>query len=383
MDTYENATTAIDENRIEIVVLPRLEQDILFQIESREPDVEPTILEIPPEKKNTRIEIPRRTMPTYTEFMRSIVARFFQGDMLPLRRPLYTVNLLPLLYFFFIYGIFTTTQPVSFGAVVSGVNSPGFPNNLPLKYEVITSYPECRDMRIEIWRLFTYQFTHFSFFHIFTNTISIITYGFLTESYLTGNHARLQTVLAYELGILLGCLGHVYTTGYYGLQGCSPGAYGLLGLTTSMLLTNDTTSFGRFVILNTLPTQFVVDLVYFTVLYTTYIAYTAHFTGFITGFAVGNTFYIFSKKNKWTNWDKFVCISGVALGGFEIVFLLYHYIVDFPPRFHINPTFDKPYSRQACCLDAFHILAGNNSMTTEDVRDKYQCVGDSLMQGVE
>ena len=351
-----------------------------------EPEYEITIVDITPvETDDNRIEIEiptsetRRPIPTYAEFMRSIIARFFQGSILPLRRPLYTAGLLPILYGFFIYGVFTTTIPVSFDAILSGVNSPGFPNNLPLNYQLITGYPGCVDMRMEVWRLFTYQYTHLSFMHIFTNSISIICYGFLAESYLTSNYARLQTVLAYELGVILGCLGQVYTNGYPTLIGCSAGVYGLIGLTTSMIVSGDTTPFGEFAILNTLPIQLVVDLVYFTVLYTTAIAYTAHFAGFIAGLAVGNTFYIFSKKNKWTNWDKIVCISGVALGLFEIVFLVYHYVVDFPPRFHINPTFDKPYSRLACCMDAFNLVAGNNSMTMDSIRNKYRCINKQLI----
>ena len=352
--------------------------------EDEDSDYEDTVVDITPtkdENDDNRIEtaIPSRAIPTYAEFVRSIVARFSQESMLPYRRPRYTASLIPILYGFFIYGIFTTTIPVSFDTILLGLNSPGFPNNLPLKYKLITGYPGCVDMRMEVWRLFTYQFTHMSFMHVFTNSISIIVYGFLTESYLTSNYAHLQTVLAYEFGVILGVLGQVYADGYPGIIGCSAGAYGLIGLTTSMMLSGDTTPFGEFVILNTLPIQLMIDLVYFTVLYTPVIAYTAHFGGFVAGLAVGNTFYIFSKKNKWTNWDKFVCIFGVALGVFEIVFLVYHYVVDFPPRFHINPTFDKPYSRLACCLDAFYLLSGNNSMTMDYVRDKYRCVNEQLI----
>jgi membrane associated rhomboid family serine protease len=342
--TYEDTTIAIDENKIEVVV-----------------------------------PIPRRPAMSYADFVQSIVSRFFQGSILPLRPPLYTSVLIAILYGFFIYGVIDTSFPVSSDQILYGIDSPGFPNNLPLKYQLITGYPDCVDMRMDVWRVFTYQFIHLSFMHIFTNCLSLFTYGFLSESYLTSNYAHLQTILAYEFGVILGILGQVYTDGYHRIIGSSAGVYGLIGFTTSMILSKDTTSFGDFAILNTLPAQFVVDLVYFTVLYTTEIAYTSHFAGFIAGLALGNTFYIFSEKNKWTNWDKLVCISGVALGGFEIVFLLYHYIVDFPPRFHVNPTFDKPYSRQACCLDAFHILAGNNSMTMEDVRDKYQCINEQLI----
>jgi membrane associated rhomboid family serine protease len=354
-------------------------------------DYENTIVDITPtkdENDDNRIEIsvletpreiPRRPIPTYGEFMRSIVARFFQGSILPLRRPIYTASLITILYGFFIYGLAATIIPVSSDAILSGVNSPGFPNNLPLQYKLITGYPGCVDMRMEVWRVFTYQFIHLSFMHIFTNGLSILVYGFLAESYLASNYARLQTVLAYEFGVILGVLGQVYIDGYHRIIGSSAGAYGLIGLTTSMMLSGDTTPFGEFAILNTLPTQLVVDLVYFTVLYTPAIAYTAHFGGFIAGLAVGNTFYIFSKKNKWTNWDKFVCISGVALGVFEIVFLVYHYVVDFPPRFHINPTFDKPYSRLACCLDAYYLLAGNNSMTMDSIRNNYKCIDEQLV----
>jgi len=347
-------------------------------------DYENTILEITiTENDENRIETqalePRPEVITYAEFMQSIVSKFFQGSILPLRPPLYTMGLILILYGFFIYGVITTIIPVSSDAILSGVNSPGFPNNLPLKYQLITGYPECMDMRMEVWRVFTYQFIHLSFMHIFTNGLSILVYGFIAESYLTSNYARLQAILAYEFGVILGILGQVYTDGYHRIIGCSAGVYGLIGLTTSMMLSGDTTPFGEFAIINTLPTQLVVDMVYFTVLYTIDIAYTAHFAGFVAGLSVGNTFYIFSKKNKWTNWEKFVCMSGVALGVFEIVFLVYHYVVDFPPRFHINPTFDKPYSRLACCLDAFYLLAGNNSMTMDYVRDKYQCINEQLI----
>jgi hypothetical protein len=320
------------------------------------------------------------TRPTYTEFMQSMVSRFFQGSILPRRSPLFSICVICILYGFFIYGVIATTIQVSSDAILLGVNSPGYPNNLPLKYQLITGYPGCVDMRMEIWRVFTYQFVHLSVMHIFSNGLSILVYGFLAESYLTSNTGRLQTIFAYEFGVILGILGQVYTDGYYRIIGSSAGAYGLVGLTTSIMLSGDTTPFGEFAILNTLPIQLLVDLVYFTVLYTSDIAYTAHFAGFVAGLAVGNTFYIFSTKNKWTTWDKIVCVSGLALGGFETAFLIYHYVVDYPPRFHINPTFDKPYPRLACCLDAFYLLAGNNSMTMDSIRNKYQCINEALVR---
>jgi membrane associated rhomboid family serine protease len=345
---------------------------------------ENTIIVIAPEPDGGRIEFPtletpRRLIPTYTEFMQSIVSRFFQGSILPRRSPLFSICTICVLYAFFIYGVFTTTIPVSSDAILSGVNSPGFPNNLPLKYQLITGYPGCMDMRPEVWRVFTYQFAHLSAMHIFTNGLSILVYGFLSESYLTSNTARLQTIFAYEFGVILGILGQVYTDGYHRIIGCSAGVYGLIGLTTSVLLSGDTTSFGEFAIWNTLPIQLVVDLVYFTALYTPDIAYAAHFAGFVAGLAVGNTCYIFSTKNKWTTWDKFVCILGVALGGFETAFLTYHYVVDYPPRFHINPTFDKPYPRLACCMDAFYLLSGNKSMTMDSIKNNYQCTNEQLV----
>ena len=337
------------------------------------PEIEFPILEMRP-------EIPRRLVPTYTEFMQSIVSRFFQGSILPRRSPLFSICTICVLYAFFIYGVINTIIPVSSDAILSGRDSPGFPNNLELKYQLITGYPACMDMRTEVWRVFTYQLVHLSVMHIFTNGLSILVYGFIAESYLTSNSARLQTVLAYEFGVILGVLGQVYTDGYHRLIGCSAGAYGLIGLTTSVLLSGDTTSFGEFAIWNTLPIQLVVDLVYFTALYTPDIAYAAHFAGFVAGLAVGNTFYMFSAKNKWSNRDTFVCVSGIALGVFEIAFLIYHYVVDYPPRFHINPAFDKPYPRLACCLDAFYLLSGNNSMTMDSIRNNYQCSNEVLVR---
>jgi membrane associated rhomboid family serine protease len=322
---------------------------------------------------------PRRNALTYTQFMHYIVSRFFQGSILPQRPAIFSICITCILYVFFICGVITTSLKVSSDAILYGIDSPGFPNNIPLQYQVITDYPGCKDMRMEVWRIFTYQFVHLSVIHILTNSLSILVYGFLAEAYITSNSARLQTIFAYEFGVILGILGQVYTDGYYRVIGSSAGAYGLIGLTTSIMLSGDTTPFGEFAILNTLPIQMLLDLLYFTVLYTPNVAYTAHFAGFIAGIAVGNIFYIFSIKNKRTNWDKIICVSGILLGVLEIVFLIYHYMVVFPPRFHINPTFDKPYPRLACCLDAFYLLAGNNSMTMDSIRNNYKCRNKQLV----
>lgn len=335
------------------------------------------IASLVPQRENGALPITNEhTSSTFANTMRAYLTKSLSGDKLPLRKPTFTMSLALLLISFFVYGIIST--PVKTNAIVSGIESPGFPNHMNFEYKLIKGYPTCTDMRMEWWRLITYQFVHLSVEHIFANVAGILMYGFVLESYITSNYARLQTIIAYELSVVMGILGQVYTDGYYRIIGASAGLYGLIGLSTSIMLSGDTTPFADFIILNTIPMQLLFDLIYFTIMYSKWIAYTAHFTGYITGVAVGNIFYIFSSKNRWTKMDTIFCIFGVGLGAFEISFLVYHYVVDFPPRFNINPTFDKPYFRYACCLDAYHLRAGNQSMTMDYITHNYRCIDNRL-----
>jgi membrane associated rhomboid family serine protease len=295
--------------------------------------------------------------------------------MSPIRKPLFTSFLILSVIFFFVYGIISTRY--SKDAIILGEGSTGFPNNLNFEYILIDNFPTCKDMRMDLWRLISYQFEHISLLHILGNFIGLLFYGSMLESFIESYNGRLQTIIAYELSVIIGILGEVYTDGYRSIIGCSMGVYGLIGLSTNNVLSGGLKSFARSILFIILILQMVGDILYFTVFYNPNVTYAGHFTGYITGFVVGNAFYIFSDKNKWNKIDFVFCIFGVAVGAFETIFLVYHYIVDFPPKFNINPTFDKPYLRNNCCLDAYN-LVNSQSMTMDYIKSNYNCINNIL-----
>ena len=56
------------------------------------------------------------------------------------------------------------------------------PNYQPFFFGIVSHYPECRDLRLELWRFFTMSFVHANIKHIICNTIILFPLMYIIES---------------------------------------------------------------------------------------------------------------------------------------------------------------------------------------------------------
>jgi len=152
--------------------------------------------------------------------------------------PVFTMmQSLATLLLWFIYAV----QGGSFTEVAAGLESI-FPGSTTL-----VVHNDCEDLRSQIWRWWTYQFTHHGFDHISSNLLLLIVAGIPLEV-LKGN---LRTWLYFTAGVIGGAVGQVVfdphagsnpgargaiTVEVVGLMGMSGGCYALLAMHTASLV---------------------------------------------------------------------------------------------------------------------------------------------------
>lgn len=101
-----------------------------------------------------------------------------------------------------------------------------------------------------------------------------------------------------------------------------------------------------------------------------------HFSGFVAGFGLGLVATGLQAESCW--WRLLFCVCGGALQVFQWSFLASSYVDTFPPAFHINPFFDQPYARHACCSDAYGLVSARVSLS--QVRASYFCDAQQMLQ---
>lgn len=92
----------------------------------------------------------------------------------------------------------------------------------------------CRDYRTEIWRWWTYQFTHIGAMHALMNVFLNFVLGVPLE----GIHGHLRMFLMYNFGVFGGACCYFATDAHATVVGCSGGCYALIGIHVADLIMN-------------------------------------------------------------------------------------------------------------------------------------------------
>jgi len=96
-------------------------------------------------------------------------------------------------------------------------------------------HSDCEDYRWEVWRWFTYQYTHGDVQHILMNSVLVLLCGFPLEMF----DGTLRMILVFNIGVIGGaCAQMVSNPHASGLVGMSGGCYSLLGMHMSDLVMN-------------------------------------------------------------------------------------------------------------------------------------------------
>jgi len=97
-----------------------------------------------------------------------------------------------------------------------------------------TADTECEDLRFEVWRWYTYQYTHNGLAHVGTNIGLTLILGIPLE----GIHGTLRLWLMYNVGVFGGAFACLLASVHTGVVGESGGVYALLGMHFSDLVMN-------------------------------------------------------------------------------------------------------------------------------------------------
>jgi membrane associated rhomboid family serine protease len=90
----------------------------------------------------------------------------------------------------------------------------------------LTLYSECEDYRDQIWRWWSYQFTHTSFTHVFTNVLLVLVLGIQLEGY----HGTLHLLIFFQIGVFGGAMCYLVSDCHVSTVGMSGGCYSLIGM---------------------------------------------------------------------------------------------------------------------------------------------------------
>ncbi|CAJ1393057.1 unnamed protein product [Effrenium voratum] len=119
-------------------------------------------------------------------------------------------------------------------AVASGTSPAGLETFFPGQTDLALAGPGCQDLRFQLWRPITYQFSHSSFTHMLGNVLLLVMCGINLE----GFHGSLRLFWMFEIGVLGGA-GCVYVFDSHArVLGMSGGGYALLGMQLGDVLLN-------------------------------------------------------------------------------------------------------------------------------------------------
>eukprot|EP00913_Durusdinium_trenchii_P014796 g13875.t2 len=149
----------------------------------------------------------------------------------------------------------------------------------------MATHKDCEDLRWQIWRWLTYQYTHFGLSHIILNVVMILMVGIRLEMY----HGHWRTCVIFNLGVICAAFNFAVIDGHASLIGMSGGVYALMGMTFGSLILNWHDTRYRRPELLVLLMLFVLDLAfaYVSASPDNETSHSAHFGGYASGVVLG------------------------------------------------------------------------------------------------
>jgi rhomboid protease GluP len=211
----------------------------------------------------------------------------------------------------------------------------------------------CEDLRFQLWRTITYQFTHVGLSHIMTNCFLNLILGIPLE----GLHGSRRIMLMYNVGVFGGACCYWVGDARRSVVGMSGGCYALIGIHVASLLMNWRQTKFRIAI-----TVFLLGLVsidcaiYVLSLGSDKSSHTAHVGGIVAGLIIG----VLAGKNMKVEFHEYVVQAlAIATGALLMIFAIIWLIVQDPPK-HLQEDYGWCWLRQVYSPQRF----GN----------KWQCV---------
>lgn len=224
------------------------------------------------------------------------------------------------------------------------------PNNTQLFFRIISNYPECSDLRGEIWRFFTSSLVHGDIGHIIVNTLFLHNQMYLLEII-----QGYKTIISL---LFIVCLytGFIYSffNPYIPTVGSSHLVFGFTGaLLADYIINYKHLERGlRCMIFSSIFVITLIEIISYNFLFSETTAYEAHWAGWISGLLFGLSVF---KDRRTDNYNFRALIIGLNLLCCLTIFCLYSYITNWPPN--NNETFTKN-DLAFCC---YEMLVNNNT----------------------
>lgn len=220
------------------------------------------------------------------------------------------------------------------------------PNYQPFFFGIVSHYPECRDLRLELWRFFTMSFVHANIKHIICNTIILFPLMYIIES----SYNYKLVLLIYGLVSLYSGITYSYFYPYTKVIGCSHIVFAYTGSLLADYLTNyaNMDKVMKRMLLFIIFLIVFVEIIGFFFIKVDNVAYLFHWLGFFYGLIVGLTLMWDKMTNKYKFKNLLICTNILSIMS---VFFIYTYITNWTPQ---NIKFLENNISNSCCYQMFN-----------------------------
>mmetsp|Transcript_101822 Transcript_101822/g.180595 ORF Transcript_101822/g.180595 Transcript_101822/m.180595 type:complete len:715 (+) Transcript_101822:187-2331(+) len=206
----------------------------------------------------------------------------------------------------------------------------------------------CGDLRWEIWRLVTYQFTHIGFPHVASNSCINIIFGWRLEKLHSATSkygGPLLMFFMYNLGVIGGALFFFMGVVHGSVVGMSAGCYSLLGMHAAYLFLNWRNKRRRhkYITLFVLIAWLAIDVLLYIRNTSTDddtadgapVSYVAHLGGFVTGVFLA---FSFGENIEETEFEQKLKYFSFILLVLALIFCIVWILPTFPPSTIVEPN---------------------------------------------
>ena len=220
------------------------------------------------------------------------------------------------------------------------------PNYNKFFFGIVSYYPDCQDLRLELWRFFTMSFVHANIKHIICNTLILFPLMYIVES----SYNYKIVLLIYGLVSLYSGISYSYFNPYIKVIGCSHIAFAFTGSLLADYLINYKYMDGLMKKLLLLIIFLIIffEVIGFFFLKVDNVAYLFHWLGFLFGLIISLIF-MWDKRTKKYNLR--CLLIGTNVLSILSVFFIYSYVTNWTPQ-DINLLGNN--ISNSCCYQLFN-----------------------------
>lgn len=219
------------------------------------------------------------------------------------------------------------------------------PNYDKLFYGTVSYYPDCDDLRVELWRFFTMSFVHANIKHISFNTIILFPFMYIIEA----SYNYKLVLLVYLLVSFYSGITYSYFNPYTKVIGCSHIVFAYTGSLLADYLLNykHMDKIMKKMLLLIIFMVILFEIISFVFIKVDNVAYLFHWLGFLYGLLISLTF-MWDKRTKKYNFKYLLICSNIL--SITSVFFIYTYITNWTPQ-NINLLSNN--ISNSCCYQIF------------------------------